>query len=398
MTVALPASGQWHNGYRGRRRLRDLIAENPHVDPLPEGWFVIEFSKSVQYDKMISKRWLGEDVVLYRDPRSHEVVVMQAHCPHMGGHFDAYQKGGCVENGFVTCPYHHLKFDPANGDGQWSGRGRPKLRTFPTFEANGFVLALRQRDPSQPQLPRPEVHFPDVDESEFVFGAQSLGQFDGDSLVPLMAMADYHHFQTVHGHSYAEGYHDFSEASDSSSCSWTIRHRDRYESETHLRPLMGGKLNRRRQDKWNRVTVPDGQEAKVQVIAKCMGAGAGLTKSDILEPIYNLHLLSLFYITPIDPYRFELYTNCGVKTTKTYKYAWMQSLANKMGSKFHLWANDFFAKNDDLPFYTDGKIRLARPSFIKQDDLLKSYIDWWKRHSFSPEYLAMIDGYDLDFR
>lgn len=395
MTAANPREV---TGYRGRKRLRDLIAENPHVDPLPQGWFVIEFSKAVLPDKMISKRWLGEDVVLFRDPRTRDVVVMQAHCPHFGGHFDAYKKGGCVENGVVTCPYHHMRFDPANQHGDLPGRRKPRLRTFPTFEAHGFVYALRQRDPSAPPLPRPDISFPDVDESEFVFGAQSLGQFDGDSLVPLMAMADYHHFQTVHGHSYAEGYRDFAIAPDGNSATWTIRHRDRHASETHLRPLMGGRLNRRRQAKWLRLTVPDGDEAQVQVVAKCMGASAGLTKSDIWEPIYKLHLLSLFHITPIDPWRFELYTNCGVRTFKQFKSSRVQKIVNTLAAKLHLWANDFFAKHDDLPFYTDGKIRIAQPAYLAQDDLLKSYVDWWKQHSFSPEYLAMIDGYDLDFR
>jgi phenylpropionate dioxygenase-like ring-hydroxylating dioxygenase large terminal subunit len=384
--------------YRGRKRLRDLLAENPDVDPLPEGWFVVEFSRAVENDKLISKRWLGEDIVLYRDPRTGEVVVMQAHCPHMGGHFDAYRKGGCVENGVVTCPYHHMRFDPPNQGDSLTGRGRPRLRTYPTFEAHGFVLALRQRDSSRPPLPRPDLHFEGVDESQFVFGAQTLGQFDGDSVVPLMAMADYHHFQTVHGHSYAEGHHDFAESADGNSATWSIRHRDRYASETHLRPLMGGNWNRRRQKKWHKLVVPDGEEAKIQVIAKCTGGGAGLTKSDIWEPIYNLHLLSLFYVTPIDPFRFELYANCGVKTIKPLRRPWAQSLMNKLGSKLHLWANDFFAKEDDLPFYTDGKIRLARPAYTREDDLLKSYVDWWKRHSFSPAYLEMIEGYDLDFR
>lgn len=396
MTVM--ASLKVPDGYRGRKRLKDLIAENPDVDPFPEGWFVVDFSKNVKNDTLVSRRWLGEDIVTYRDPRTAGVVVMQAHCPHMGGHFDAYGKGGCVENGVVTCPYHHLRFDPLSQPAAAIAGGRPRVRTYPTFEAHGLVLALRQRDPGAAPMPRPDLCFHGVDEDQFRFGAQSLGQFDGDSLVPLMAMADYHHFQTVHGHSFAEGGNDFLLHSDGGSATWSIRHRDRLASENHLRPLMGGNWNRYRQKKWHKLVVADGEEPKIQVVAKCTGAGAGVTKADIFEPIYNLHLLSLFYVTPIEPWRFELYAVCGVKTIKPLRRRWAQWLMNRFGTRLHLWANDFFAKEDDLPFYTDGKVRLARPGYVRQDDLLKSYIDWWKKHAFSPEYLRMIDGYDLDFR
>lgn len=398
MNLILAAREGTAQGDRGRRKhLRDLLRDNPDVDPYPEGWFVIEFSEKVRSDRLISKKFVGEDVILFRDPRTSQVIVAQAYCPHFGAHFDAYGTGGCLNGGVITCPYHHTKFDPGAQQDAANRTGLRHLKTYPTFEAHGFVLALRQRDPSAPQLPKPDLSFAVDDESEFLFGTETFGVFHGDSLVPLLANADFRHFQTVHMFPQAVSDQNFRVAADGRSSHWSFEIRERYSHESDLLPSMGGNWLKFRTRKWRREIVGPGQTPKTHVIVKSSGVGAGLAKSDWWQPAFGLHLLSLLYVTPIDPFTYEIFANCGVKTFKKLRPKPVQKAVNYLAMRFHLWANTYLAKYDDLPFYNLGKIRLDRPAYTEQDRLLKSYVSWWKQHGFSDAYLRMIDGYDLDF-
>lgn len=381
-----------------RRRLRDLLRDNPQVDPFPEGWFVVDFSKNVKVDKLTSKKWLGQDIVYFRHPKTNEVIVTQAHCPHFGGHFDAYKKGGCVEKGIITCPYHHMTYDPIQYHRAGGKNDRYRLKVYKTFEVHGFVLALRQRDENAPELPKPDVSFPGVDETEFVFGTETFGTFEGDSIVPLLANADYEHFRTVHAFPYVVPEKPFEMAEDRMTCAWSFEMRDRTPSESKgLKPHMGGKMLASRQYRWRGHVAKEGEAPKTLVRVNAYGIGAGLSKSEWWQPAWGLHLLSLLYVTPIDAFRYEIFANCGVATFKQLKPKALQKFANMLGSKFHLWANVYYAKHDDLPYYNDGKIRLDTPSYAAQDAALRKYVSWWKSQFFSPEYQQMIEGFDLEF-
>ncbi|MEQ8309512.1 MAG: Rieske 2Fe-2S domain-containing protein [Sphingopyxis sp.] len=386
---------------KGIIKLEDLIRQNPHVDPLPEGWFVIEFSDKVRDEKLISKKWVGEDVVLFRDATTGKVVVTQAYCPHMGGHFDAYKKGGCVKDGVITCPYHHLEFNPGKEADIARAGGRPKLRVFETFEEKGFVFALRKRDPDGPDIPRPDLSFEVEDESEYCFGTETFGQFEGDSLVPYIANADVEHFRTVHGFPYSESEQKFEVSDDGMICAWVFEHRDRRHEEADLKPVMGGPggwFRFFRLRGWKKQIAPPGEMPVAKIRTKSWGVGPGVLKSDWWEENWGLHLLSLLYITPIDAFSYEVFANCGVRTIRRHRNRTVQRILNRLGMYYHLWANVKVGKYDDLPFYTSGKIRLGRPRYTNFDVLTKSFAEWWKHQFFSKEYLEMIEGYDLDFR
>lgn len=74
---------------KGRKLLSEILRDNPGIDPYPEGWFIIEFSRNLKENKLLSKKFFGEDVVIYRHPRTKEVIVVQGHCPHLGAHLDS---------------------------------------------------------------------------------------------------------------------------------------------------------------------------------------------------------------------------------------------------------------------------------------------------------------------
>lgn len=382
-----------------RKLLSDLLRDNPNIDPYPEGWFVLEFSKKVRTDKLISKKFFGEDVVIYRHPETKDVIVTQAHCPHLGAHFDSYKNGGCLENGVITCPYHHLKFDP-NRQLKKCGPnpiGKFDLKIYPTIEYHGFVLALRQRDTTLPMIEVPDLSFKNINEEDYLYDVQSVGVFKGDMLVPLMANSDYMHFQTVHGTPEPVSDHEFIVTDDKKNCSFSF--------EIPLRNLEIIDKEYPRAGNWRKVrrffARPSSSKKEklpeVLTHVSAEGIGASLAKSRWWEPQFGIDLLSWLYVTPIDPYTYELFMCHGAKTIKNFNSEIVQNLLNNLGLQAHMLANHLYVGQEDPPFYTSDKIRLHNPSLRKKDELVKKYTEWWKENFFTEDYKNMVRNYDLDF-
>lgn len=376
---------------RGRKLLRDLLSENPNVDPYPEGWFVIEFSNKIRSDKLISKKFFGEDVVIYRHPRTREVVVAQGHCPHLGAHLDSYKNGGCIENGVIVCPYHHMRLDPLA-----KNKGRMSLKIYPVVEHHGFALALRQRDPDAPQIPPPNLSFSEVDEGEFLYDTQSVGVFNGDMLVPLMANSDYMHFKTVHGTPEPVSDHKFVVSDDGQECYFSFELPSKNIHKFDPQYPRAGKLRSLRRI-LARPSVKKQNLPEILTRVTAAGVGAGLAKSRWWEPQFGIDLLSWLYVTPIDPFTYELYMCHGAKTIKNFNSKPVQKVLNTLGLQAHMFANHLYVGQEDPPFYSADKIRLFNPAFRKKDMLIDKYTGWWKSTFFSDEFQNMVDGYDLDF-
>lgn len=374
-----------------KKLLKDLLRDNPDVDPYPEGWFVIEFSKKVKENKLISKRFFGEDVVIYRHHKSKEVIVSQAHCPHLGAHFDSYKNGGCIEDGKIVCPYHHLRIDPLS-----KTQGRLAVRTYPTVEHHGFVLACRQRSPDSPPLPKPGLSFNEVDEEAYMYSTQSVGIFHGDMLIPLMANSDYMHFQTVHGTPEPVSTHEFSVSEDGNECyfGFEIPRRNLTKVDEHY-PRAGSWRGLRQALARPKTTAKNLPETLTKVTAT--GVGAGLNRSRWWEPQFGIDLLSWLYVTPIDPYSYELFMCHGAKTIKKYSPPLLQKALDKISLEAHMIANHLYVGQEDPPFYNADKIRLNSPALTPRDKLINKYVTWWKTTFFSKDYQAMIEGYDIDF-
>lgn len=376
---------------KGRKLLSEILRDNPGIDPYPEGWFIIEFSRNLKENKLLSKKFFGEDVVIYRHPRTKEVIVVQGHCPHLGAHLDSYKNGGCLEEGVIVCPYHHLKMDPLS-----KLKGSMTLRRYPAIEYQGFVLALRQRDPDAPPIPAPQLSFPGLNDDDFLFDTQSVGIFQGDMLVPLMANSDYMHFQTVHGTPEPVSDHKFEVSENGHECY--------FEFEMPLRNLHKVDPEYPRAGNWRRLRrifarPPQNKKDLPEVLTHvtATGVGAGLNRSRWWEPQFGIDLLSWLYVTPIDPYTYELFMCHGARTIKNFNSRPVQKILNTMGLQAHMLANHLYVGQEDPPFYNADKIRLFNPAFRNKDKLVEKYTGWWKSTFFSQEFQDATYGYDLDF-
>jgi len=114
------------------------------------GWFVIAQSNEVPAGKILSKKFSGKDIVIFRT-ESGEISVVDAYCPHMGAHFG---HGGTVEGEDIRCPFHGFKF---NKEGSCTATGygtkpspRAKLHAWPSFEKAGFIFCFYHPDKKAP--------------------------------------------------------------------------------------------------------------------------------------------------------------------------------------------------------------------------------------------------------
>jgi len=137
----------------------DAAAEAARDAAFPGGWFAVAFSGELGPLGVAPRRAFGRDLVLWRtaDGAAH---AANAECPHFGVHMG---RGGTVKDDGLTCPIHGLRFDragrclPAH-----PGKPAPELtiRTYPTHEAGGVILAWRDVEQRAPADAGPGMHVP----------------------------------------------------------------------------------------------------------------------------------------------------------------------------------------------------------------------------------------------
>jgi cholesterol 7-desaturase len=127
------------------RRLRRTVPEPPPLAsqrprlPYPDGWFAVAFADELQPGRVLRRRFMGEELVVYRT-RSGAVRVVDPYCPHLGAHIG---HGGWVDGEDIVCPFHHFAFG-TDGTCVRTGYGtRPpaaRLAQHEVREVNGAVL------------------------------------------------------------------------------------------------------------------------------------------------------------------------------------------------------------------------------------------------------------------
>lgn len=118
------------------------LAELHPRRPYPDGWFALAFADELPPGRVLRRRFMGEDLVVYRT-RSGVVRVVEPYCPHLGAHLG---HGGRVDGEEIVCPFHHFAFG-VDGACVRTGYGtRPpaaRLVQREVREVNGAILVWR---------------------------------------------------------------------------------------------------------------------------------------------------------------------------------------------------------------------------------------------------------------
>ncbi|MFF3915823.1 Rieske 2Fe-2S domain-containing protein [Streptomyces sp. NPDC001852] len=102
--VWLPAMPMRDELPRPRGPHADVDEPGRHL-PYPSGWFCLARSRELAPGKALTRRLMGEDIVLYRTCDAWPRAV-DPYCPHLGAHLGA---GREVEGQNLVCPWLHLR-------------------------------------------------------------------------------------------------------------------------------------------------------------------------------------------------------------------------------------------------------------------------------------------------
>lgn len=180
------ASGRDRSTSAGVESARRLL-------PFPEGWYAVAMDSEIRQGKILSRRFMDREVVVYR-AASGRVVVADATCPHLGAHLG----GGRVVGDCIECPFHRFVFSP---DGQCVDtpyESEPpvgsRMTVLPHAVVAGAVLAYHGPE----GRPRWQVLPPDDDHGwgPTVFHRLRLR---GHPQETTENSVDYGHFGALHG-------------------------------------------------------------------------------------------------------------------------------------------------------------------------------------------------------
>lgn len=132
-----------------------IAAERPRR-PYPNGWFAVAFGDDVQPGGVLRKRFMGEDVVVYRTRRG-LVRVVDPYCPHLGAHLGF---GGTVEGEDIVCPFHRFAFDPSGACVRTGYDTRPPAASLlqrTVRERNGAIMVWHHRAGAAPAWELPSI-------------------------------------------------------------------------------------------------------------------------------------------------------------------------------------------------------------------------------------------------
>lgn len=112
------------------------------LHPFPEGWYLVTTRETLRREKLIEKKWMGEDIVAWCDEEG-RVCVAEAVCPHLGSDLGP-KVGGKICDGRLVCPFHGFEFDTTGQCVATPNAPAPKaarLTVYETREILGMVFA-----------------------------------------------------------------------------------------------------------------------------------------------------------------------------------------------------------------------------------------------------------------
>lgn len=117
--------------------------------PYPDGWFAVAFADELPPGRMLRRRFMGEDLVVYRT-RSGVLRVVEPYCPHLGAHLGY---GGWVEGEEIVCPFHHYAFETGGACVRTGYGTRPPIARLvqrEVREINGAILVWHHASGAPP--------------------------------------------------------------------------------------------------------------------------------------------------------------------------------------------------------------------------------------------------------
>lgn len=137
----------------------------PAGETLRKYWLPVGFSNEINSESPKLVRWLGEDLLLFRDEFG-RVGLTEPNCPHRGASLDY----GWIEAGGIRCCYHGWVFDVNGRCLEQPGeppdsafKDRIKLKAYPVRELGGIIWAYMGNG-ERPELPN--YHFLVRDDGE----------------------------------------------------------------------------------------------------------------------------------------------------------------------------------------------------------------------------------------
>ncbi|MBO0879267.1 MAG: Rieske 2Fe-2S domain-containing protein [Mycobacterium sp.] len=169
-------------------------------DHHPRGWYQVAWSAELKAEDVHPCRYFGNELVIYRST-SGQVVVLDAHCLHMGAHLG---HGGKVTGEQIVCPFHGWKWDcdGSNAEIPYS-RQKPiakRLRSWTVLEQSGLVLVWFDHTGRPPDFRPPAITEFEAREyyPVFPYGARQTTA----KVVPQLLLEnaiDFPHLEHVHG-------------------------------------------------------------------------------------------------------------------------------------------------------------------------------------------------------
>jgi 3-ketosteroid 9alpha-monooxygenase subunit A len=176
------------------------------VHTYPRGWFMIASSDEVG-STPLSVRFFDREFALYRG-ESGRVVLLDAHCPHMGTNMARNTTSyvvieGQVEGDSIRCPYHAWRFGPDGrcDDIPYHDGPIPAsacVKSWPVEERYGCVFVWHDPEDGEPEYALPDL--PEWDDPQWVrWEIDHLGELASHPQEIVDNICDIAHLGPIHG-------------------------------------------------------------------------------------------------------------------------------------------------------------------------------------------------------
>lgn len=176
------------------------------VHTFPRGWFMIASADELG-DVPLPLRYFGRELALYRG-KSGRLVLLDAHCPHMGAHLAKNTTSyvvidGQIEGDAIRCPYHAWRFGPDGrcDDIPYHDGPIPAaacIKSWPVEERYGCIFMWHDPEEGAPEYALPAI--PEWEDAGWVrWRVDRLGELPSHPQEIIDNICDLAHLGPIHG-------------------------------------------------------------------------------------------------------------------------------------------------------------------------------------------------------